>query len=171
MRPCLALLLLFSIPVFADGSSPPTPPRQPESKEVKPYLLASLRRTACYGRCPSYLLEVFSDGVVKWYGERWVKVTGTAVTQLSPAQLDALRAAFAHAKYFDLGGGYDCHDVTDNPWAITSFSDGTRTKELKHYYGCRSKKGVEVLTRLERRIDDIVGTARWVGPEKERMKQ
>lgn len=129
----------------------------------KARVLATLERTACFGTCPVYRVTVYSDGRVEWEGREFVKVRGKAAGRLDAAGLRKLREAFAAARYFDLRGEFDCREVTDNPSANTSFSDGTRSRAIRHYYGCSSPAGAAALTTLESRIDEIVGSARWVG--------
>ena len=125
-------------------------------------LLASLERTACYGRCPIYTVTVLRDGTVQWEGERFVEGhrqgDGQAVGR---EQLAELADAFQKAGYFALKDKYTSYDVTDHPSANTSYDDGTRHKTIAHYHGDRSAP--EALDELEARIDEIVGTGKWIG--------
>ena len=117
----------------------------------------------CYGTCPIYKLTIFSNGRVEWDGDDFVKVKGKASARLSAGELAALKTAFSDAKYLKLGEGYDCREVTDLPSANTSYDDGTRKKSINHYLGCRSKAGVQTLSALEAKIDQIAKTDRWIG--------
>jgi hypothetical protein len=134
----------------------------------KPYVVASLERTMCYGTCPAYRLTVLSDGQVEWEGRRFVKVNGKAQATLTPAEMAALKAAFADVHYFELHGKYDCREWTDHPSANTSFDDGTQRNAVRHYHGCKSAAHVDELTALEAKVDRICRTERWVGTEAER---
>ncbi|MFT3840906.1 MAG: DUF6438 domain-containing protein [Myxococcaceae bacterium] len=129
----------------------------------KPAPLASLDRTMCFGSCPAYTVTVFTDGTVKWSGRDYVKEKGDRVSKLSSEQLQQIRDEFTQANYFDLKGKFDCYDATDNPTATTSFTDGNRSRSIVHYYGCRRTPGVEVLSALEKRLDEIIGTEKWIG--------
>jgi hypothetical protein len=131
-------------------------------------LMASLQRTACYGTCPIYKVTVFSDGTLKYEGERFVKKTGAQSGTISPAELAELRKAFAQADYFALHDKYESYDVTDNPSAITFFDDGKRKKTIAHYHGDRSAP--EALRTLEDRIDALVHIERFIGTPDERRK-
>jgi hypothetical protein len=60
-----------------------------------------------------------------------------------------------------------CPEVwTDNPIAVTSIRMGGRSKSITHYYGCQENDGNSIypkaLTELETKIDQIVGTDRWI---------
>ena len=51
--------------------------------------------------------------------------------------------------------------ATDSPTVITSVTAGGRSKTIRHDYGCFDAP--RELARLERLIDEVAGTARWVG--------
>jgi hypothetical protein len=136
--------------------------------EPSPTLLASLERTVCFGTCPAYRVRVFTDGRVEWVADRFVKVRGRATKTLTPAQLANLERLFKDINFLKLGDGFDCYERTDNSSAKTTFSDGSITKTINHYHGCQSKKGVEKLTALEKKFDEVVDTARWIGSGDER---
>jgi len=131
-------------------------------------ILASLQRTACYGTCPIYKVTVRSDGTVEYDGERFVKVTGHQVAKLDPSHVEALRKAFADAKFFKLKGSFDCHDETDNPSVILTYRHGKQSRTIRHYHGCR--RAPESLGTLEKRMDEIIGTARWVETDDEQKR-
>lgn len=132
--------------------------RDPE--EGKPRIIATLERTECFGTCPVYRVTVRADGSVEWLGQGHVAKPGVATAKLSNATLAALRKLFTDAKYFDLKGDADCHEMTDQPSVITSYDDGTNKRTIRHYLGCsRAPSG---LSALEERFDALV-TTEWVG--------
>ncbi len=154
MRIVAAFVVLATATLaFADSSVP-------EASSASSVML-SLERTACYGRCPIYSVTVLRDGTVRWEGKQFVKVTGKATAKLPAATMTALADAFKHADYFALADKYDSYDVTDHPSAIVSYADGGKKKTIHHYHGDRSAP--EKLSELESRIDELVGTARWIG--------
>jgi len=177
MRKLLPLaVLLLSANVLADATVPPAG-KQPDGGaaggSAKPYLMAGIARTGCLGPCPSYSLRVFSDGKVEYEGQFFVKVRGKAGGTITPEELAQLRQAFAEAKYFSLGAGYDCYEWSDNPSVTTFFYDGQRRKTIDHYHGCRERpnaKKLAALNALEDRVDQITRSERWVGTPEERRK-
>ena len=52
--------------------------------------------------------------------------------------------------------------MTDMPSAKTSISLNGRSKSVSHYYGCRGPEIIPALTALERKIDEIAGTEKWI---------
>ena len=51
--------------------------------------------------------------------------------------------------------------ATDSPMVITSASAGGRTKTIRHDFGCNGAP--RELGGLERLIDEVAGTSRWIG--------
>jgi hypothetical protein len=167
MAPMRALRILLPVGlVFLLGLPALAADKAPAAAATQSPILASLERTACYGTCPIYTVTVHTDGTVEYQGKRFVKVMGPQVAKLSPDQVKALREAFAQAKYFELKGTFDCLQMTDLPWAITRYREAGKERSIRHYFGCRGAP--EALKTLERRIDEIVGTERWVGTKAER---
>jgi hypothetical protein len=77
--------------------SPPTttvcspPPQSPSARLI-------LERTACYGFCPDYTVEVRGDGMAIYEGRNFVRVRGKHMGRIPKAAVDALfgKAACAH---------------------------------------------------------------------------
>jgi len=128
----------------------------------------TLERTACFGTCPVYKLTIKSDGSVMFQGERFTKTTGPATGKISASDFRALVNEFNQVDYFSLADAYlpgtkECPNrITDMPSATTSIRLNGRTKAVAHYYGCGSEGAVGKLTALEKRIDEVVGTQKWI---------
>ena len=144
---------------------------QNQSQEIPDDLVITLERTACYGTCPGYKLTVKANGSVVFEGKQFTETKGKAEGEIDKAKVLQLIKEFKDTGYLKLDGKYDCHQWTDNPSAKTSIQiDGTK-KSIDHYHGCRDGdegfvKELAQLTRLENKIDEIVGSKRWVGEEK-----
>jgi hypothetical protein len=52
--------------------------------------------------------------------------------------------------------------ITDMPSANTSIRLNGRAKVVAHYYGCGTDGALEKLTALEKKIDDVAGTEKWI---------
>ncbi len=169
----LLSLLSFTLSCGGAGAGGARPVTTPEAdKPVPSDTVITLERTRCYGTCPSYEVTIYADGRVVYEGRKFVKVEGTANGSVTQEQLRQLVAEFEKTDYFSLRDTYgDATDgcptyMTDNPFANTSLRLGGRSKAIRHYYGCAEKGGGKVypqsLYALEGRIDEVVGTARWV---------
>jgi len=128
----------------------------------------TLERTVCYGTCPSYQVTIARDGAVTFEGRDFVKTKGTATAQIKPEDFHQLVNEFEKIKYFSLDERYEpgspgCPSAaTDFPYARTSIKMNGRTKSVSHYHGCRGSELLRALTALERKVDEIAGTEKWI---------
>lgn len=140
---------------------------KPVAAQTPPPAVITLERQPCFGTCPVYLLTVSGDGGVVFEGRRNVDSVGRFTAHLDAEHVAALVKLFDEIQFFALDDRYvmgapGCQSyAADAPIVITSIVTRGRTKRVEHDAGC-----VGVPTRLgeiERAIDQIVGTARWIG--------
>ena len=125
----------------------------------------TLRRTACFGTCPIYSLEIFEDGRLRYNGENFVGVVGRQEARILSAAVKSLIANFLSIDYFHLKDVYETHRnpdgtiewITDLPTTYTSLRIGSRTKSVKDYAFSPEK-----LRQLEVEIDRVANTHRWI---------
>lgn len=123
-------------------------------------VLAVLERTPCFGRCPVYGVSVHRDGRVEYEGRRFVGQVGRVSAQLTPAQLDDLVQAFHAANFFALEHQKASRHTTDLPGAVLTFHENGQARTIRDDHG--DPGWPQALRALEDRIDEIVGTSRWV---------
>jgi hypothetical protein len=149
---CVAsLLLALSLGTFA----------QDHSGEI----LITLERIQGYGSKPMYKVKIHGDGSVIYEGENFVRVAGRQERKIDPAEVQGLVRAFLDIDYFGLQDGYltiknqDGTETSysDQPTTKTSLSLGEKSKSVEDYIGAPEKLG-----DLERKIDEVAGTKRWV---------
>ena len=103
---------------------------------------------------------------MEFVGTRFVGREGTVTSRVAPARVDSLVRSLEAAGYFALADAYvpeapACGPyATDAPTVVTSARSGGRSKTVRHDHGCAGAPAE--LTRLERLIDSVAGTARWV---------
>jgi acetamidase/formamidase len=130
--------------------------------------LVTLERTACFGTCPIDKVTIMSDGAVTFDGRRFAKTGGQAHAQISPEAFRKLVEEFQRISYFSLpdrftpGTPASPHMVTDMPSANTALQLNGKIKSVAHYYGCGDSGALPALTALERKIDEIAGTEKWI---------
>lgn len=61
-----------------------------------------LERTACFGRCPEFELDISPDGSVHFLGKRNVSEIGARTRKLSHAQMLDLQRSVDHVGFFEL---------------------------------------------------------------------
>jgi len=130
--------------------------------------MITLERGVCFGTCPSYIVTLASDGKVTWEGRDFVKTKGKATAQIKPEDFKKLAREFERIKYFSLDDTYEpgrpgcATSATDMPSARTAIQTDGKTKSVSHYYGCRDSEVLRTLTALERKIDEVIGTEKWI---------
>lgn len=167
MRTTLRTTILVAA-LSACHSSTPAPSPEPEasaSSGDSSVPAVTLERTPCFGSCPVYTLSISRSGVVRFDGKKFVRHTGADSAKISAAAVDSLLAEMSEAGYYDFeerytSGAPACgRYATDLPSVITSVTDGSRSRRIQHDHGCSDAP--PALSRLESRIDEVAGTARW----------
>jgi hypothetical protein len=154
-----------------DRAFPANPP--PEA------ILIALRRTACFGTCPDYRVEVRGDGQVSYRGNGFVLVTGEYHWRVAPKAVADLVNLFRRADYFKLKEYYEL-EASDLPTYVTQVSVGNQKKFVLDYGGGGIGKTIAstsfggdelhmppMVTELEDAVDQVSGALSWVrGDEK-----
>jgi ankyrin repeat protein len=131
----------------------------PEIKDSNS-LRMTLARTACYGTCPAYSIEVRGDGTVIYIGKMFVLITGEHHSRISKERVQELFAKFRSANYFSLNDEYRA-GITDNPTETTSIEFNGRKKQVIDYVG--SYVGMpDVVGDLEQSFDQLAGSDKWI---------
>jgi len=118
-----------------------------------------LRRTGCYGRCPSYQVSVTTRGIV-FEGDAFVAALGRHTDMADPHAVRELAKKFVAADFYSMNDEYRA-GVTDNPTYVLSVSIDDHKKEVVDYVG--SWVGMPaVITDLEDDVDSFAQTQRWI---------
>ena len=125
-----------------------------------------LRRSGCYGKCPSYAVTIRDDGAVEFKGERFVAAAGTQHGLVPAPKMAALRNALRDPSFSALADDYTPAGPACGLWSTDAATvtmefmlDG-RHRTITHYLGC---EGAPVLLRgIEKLIDDSAGVEHWI---------
>lgn len=120
-------------------------------------LFASIERTPCFGRCPTYSMKIYMDGYVEFNGIRDVDMIGTYTTTISEDKLEAILRQAEEIKFFTFEDKYDDGMITDLPSTTTVIrgTDG-KTKSVMRRHGYPKR----ILT-LEQLFDNLIDSERW----------
>jgi hypothetical protein len=126
----------------------------------------SLQRTACFGACPIYTVSIYPDGLVEFYGERFVQSLGNFTARVDPANFTVLADFVGQLGFFELEEEYRVRRepdgsvvaVSDLPSRITTVVREDRAKSVLNYFA-----GPAELEQLELLIDEMTNSARWIG--------
>lgn len=130
-----------------------------QSTDANPVI--TLERTACFGSCPIYTVQIFADGTVVYNGERFVEVEGEQTGQIEPETVEQMVEAFAEAGYFEWDEEYIHMTITDQPYITTSVTRDGETHTIRRYAG--DSDAPLALPFLEAWIDVAAGTEFWTG--------
>lgn len=125
-----------------------------------------IRRSGCYGTCPSYELTIHGDGSVDYVGADHVVVSGPQHGHIAAPALAALRARLEDAAASGLGGRYVRGSAqcglwaTDMPSVSIQAYVGGRWLRVEHDHGCAAAPAS--LRELEDAIDRTAQTDQWV---------
>lgn len=124
------LICLFSL--FACGISK----KNTEFKinNEKRELIISLERTACYGTCPIYKMEIFSDGSAFYHGERFVDNLGDYEFFVSKETINYILNKSSEIGFFNMEDRYTSN-ITDLPKTIILIKKDNQKKKIIDYYG------------------------------------
>lgn len=129
---------------------PPTPPVQPPVNPVVPqndpfaqpepwmrpvpgaYIAIKIRRTPCYGTCPTYTAAIYSDGTVFIHGERFVPQVGYFEGRISQEQLNGLIKMSYQNGFYNLAANYpiEGNHIVDLPTTILHINSGVNQKTI-----------------------------------------
>lgn len=121
-------------------------------------LVIGLEHMACPGACPDYSILVYSDGKIMYEGRHYVAIKGKRQSHITKAQVKQLFDEFYRMGYFSLKDRYD--PIARNG-AVTKTSIRADGKK-KEVVNCHPSQAPESLYQLEKMIDEIAQSARWV---------
>ncbi|MBI1849023.1 MAG: hypothetical protein HYR85_01635 [Planctomycetes bacterium] len=134
---------------------------------LAPDVVARLDREAGdLGPDPAYTVTVFEDGRIRYDGRGNVCTVGRREARASPRQMKDLQRLFETSAFWHLDNAYLADRITCRPWVVVSWRRNGRTKTVRHYEG--DEEAPVRLVDLERRLDELLETERWVGTEPER---
>ena len=130
-------LILFSI-LLSCGLTKKANPSEIE-------LIISLQRTACFGTCPIYKIEIFADGSGIYTGTRFVENIGVTKFNLSETQLNLILTQAEAIGFTNMKGEYS-EPISDLPTTFIQIKD----KKIRDYTGAP-----KTLKNLENLIDQM----------------
>ena len=152
------LLLILAVSAWAQS--------QPEVKDWSSVRIR-LERSACFGACASYSVEITGDGDVVFEGRVNVSGMGTHRAQISKDAVKQLVERFRSASFFSLANGGSVADggrllpVLDAQNNTLNISvDGVTARNLR---ADGAELGSPAIAReLESLVDQVAGTRVWV---------
>lgn len=131
---------------------------------IKSIIIRLTRKGA--GVSPDYTIEIRGDGSLIYEGRDNVKTVGRVDESISEGKFMALLSEFKTSDFFSFKDNYVITDTVGKPYTIVSISlpnenNEIITKSITHYHGDQNVP--EHLKNLEKKIEDVVGSEKWVG--------
>ena len=108
-------------------------------------LIISLQRTACFGTCPIYKIEILSDGSGIYTGTRFVENIGITKFSLSETQLNLILTQAEAIGFTNMQEEYS-EPISDLPTTFIQI----KNKRIRDYTGAP-----KTLKNLENLIDQM----------------
>ena len=108
-------------------------------------LIISLQRTACFGTCPIYKIDIYTDGSGTYTGTRFVENIGVSKFQLVKSDVNKILEYAKKIGFSKLKDDYS-EPITDLPTTYITIKD----KKIKDYTGAP-----KTLKNLENLIDQL----------------
>ena len=115
------------------------------SSEKDKKVIISLQRTACFGTCPIYKIEIYTDGSGIYTGTRFVENIGVIEFSLSETQINLILTQSASIGFTNMKEEYS-EPISDLPTTFIQIKD----KIIRDYIGAP-----KTLKNLENLIDQL----------------
>lgn len=116
------------------GTTPQKTQADAAAKPSRDITALTMRRTGCYGRCPSYEVQLFSDGGARYIGQQFTTYTGTYEKNVGAAKVQTLLRQAQTLRVDTCAEEYEML-ISDLPGLIFTFTrpQGTQTVQNAHF--------------------------------------
>ena len=132
-------------------------------KEAYSYL--KYKKTPCFGKCPIYEANFYTDGRVTYHGRNFVEHIGHFESRITEKEKQRIRTAFFDANFLEMALEYpvDGQKVADLPTTVIEFRVGDMIKHTTN----RSQAPQELMD-LQMMVEGVLDRLEWVpaGAEK-----
>jgi len=119
-----------------------------DSVKEKPFF--SMRRTACFGQCPTYEVKFYNSGEILYEGKKFVKNEGIYMAQINVKTVALIQDKIREINFFDLDSIYDAR-ISDLPSVILEVHMNEKSHKVIDRY-----KGPNKLREFEKFIDNMI---------------
>lgn len=115
-----------------------------------------LQKTSCFGRCPTFLLNIKMDGSVYYEGHNFVDKMGIYTGKIETYQLINILAYIDEIALMDLQDVYT-YGVTDHSSVYTMVKTNSKQKIINNY----ANTGPATLWALEQLMTQLLTEVEW----------
>lgn len=139
----------FDNPDFQLPEIPATPAR----------LVLRMERKSCFiGKCPAFLIEFYSDGVVNYDGKSYVDLYGKYTSKISKEELNTLLTLARNNGYMDFANIYPTTGkiIMDVPLTISYVKADLEENYIENHHHAPVQ-----LVRFEEHIEGLIENLNW----------
>ncbi len=127
-------------------------------EDAPPYLVAVIKKTGCYGACPSFEARLFSNGHLTYRGLAEVDRIGPYEGWADENFLSQIKAAAYRLQFFELEDAYptNARPIEELPLTITYLNLDNREKTVVNNYNSPS-----TLRALEQLLEELFLAVEW----------
>jgi hypothetical protein len=127
-------------------------------QDMAPHLVLRYEKTSCYGRCPSYIFKVYSNGDVTYEGRRHVDHVGMHLGTIPINQVDSLQEKASDIDIFSLSDVYPENGKTmvDFPNTLITYIADGQEKKIKDNHLAPAP-----LAAFEKWIEQLAHSVSW----------
>ena len=122
-------------------------------------LVASLSRTTCYGNCPYYEINIYSNGLATYEGKKNVSLIGLYKATINKNIIEQILNKALQIKYMSLSNKYPVKGIgiIDLPVCITSI----KTKEGENKTIYNRNDSPQELVEYQEFFDELLEEIEW----------
>ena len=132
--------------------------RPPTILVPKDYMIASLKKTECYGHCAVFEFKVFWDGKATLKGEKYIDKIGEFIAEVDTATLKRIKEQGEVLKIIHMQNTYPTNNffIQDLPMTFISFHNGYRAKLIRNNYDAP-----KALLEYEQFLEKVIQQLNW----------
>lgn len=101
------------------------------TKQAKQLNYVGMERTACFGRCPAYLIELYPDGLVRYTSRYFTEYEGIYEKNVGAAKTQEIITSLKNYKADTCKDKYEAY-VQDLPGIIYTLKYGATEKKIRN---------------------------------------
>lgn len=127
-------------------------------RDMAPHLVLRYEKTNCYGRCPSYIFKVYSNGDATYEGKRHVEYVGMHLGTIELGQIDSLHTKASAIDIFSLANIYpeNAPIIADLPNTLIAYIANGEEKKIKDNYLAPAS-----LKSFEEWVEQLANSISW----------
>lgn len=107
-----------------------------EQADPRTRILASIKKTACFGHCPVFSATIWSDGRAEYFGEKWAVRDGKFTATLKKTWLKTLLETAESSGYFAFAPYYPIQhtEIADLPTTFVFIESKGRFHQVENHF-------------------------------------